>query len=35
VPTLPELLKLLGGIYGIQRSAGAPSAVQLQLIPAG
>jgi hypothetical protein len=35
VPTLPELLKLLGGIYGIQRSATAPSAVQLQLIPAG
>ena len=34
-PTLPELLKLLGGVYSVQRSAAAPSGVELQLIPAG
>jgi putative CocE/NonD family hydrolase len=34
-PTLPELVNLLGGIYAVQRSAAAPSAVELQLIPAG
>jgi predicted acyl esterase len=34
-PALPALINLLGGVYAVQRSATAPSAVELQLIPAG
>jgi hypothetical protein len=33
-PTLPELANLLGGVYTIDRSPSAPSAIELQLLPA-
>ncbi|HWE69346.1 MAG TPA: CocE/NonD family hydrolase C-terminal non-catalytic domain-containing protein, partial [Acidimicrobiales bacterium] len=35
VPTAPELANLLGGIYTVQHSPAAASAVELPLAPAG
>lgn len=35
MPTVPQLLKLLGGLYQVQMSPTAPSAVEIPLIPAG
>jgi len=35
VPTLPELAKLLGGLYLVQMSPAAASAVEIPLMPAG
>ncbi|HVB94606.1 MAG TPA: CocE/NonD family hydrolase [Acidimicrobiales bacterium] len=35
VPTVPELADLLGGIYTVQHSPGAASAIELPLAPAG
>jgi hypothetical protein len=34
-PTAPALAKLLGGVYRVQHSPNAPSAVEIPLIPAG
>ena len=33
-PTLPQLLKLLGGAYTVQMSPTAPSAIEMELLPA-
>jgi predicted acyl esterase len=35
IPTLPTVTKLLGGVYHVQMSPTAPSAVEVPLIPAG
>jgi putative CocE/NonD family hydrolase len=35
LPTVPELANLLGGLYLVQISPSAPSAVEIPLIPAG
>jgi hypothetical protein len=34
-PTAPALANLLGGVYQVQLSPNAPSAVEIPLIPAG
>jgi hypothetical protein len=34
LPTLPSLLKLIGGLYGVRISPTAPSAVEIPLSPA-
>ncbi|MGH9095967.1 MAG: CocE/NonD family hydrolase C-terminal non-catalytic domain-containing protein, partial [Acidimicrobiales bacterium] len=35
VPTVPELANLLGGVYTVERSPGAASAIEVPLAPAG
>ncbi|MGH9307622.1 MAG: CocE/NonD family hydrolase [Acidimicrobiales bacterium] len=35
VPTAPEFLNLLGGVYTVEHSPAAASAIELQMVPAG